>query len=68
MAAPNIAKSLIVFDVKPWDDETDMGAMEKAIKAIETDGLLWEDFGKWNIFQQLIASDLFLSFLKLCFF
>ncbi|CAK1602014.1 unnamed protein product [Parnassius mnemosyne] len=36
-----IAKSNIILDVKPWDDETDMAAMEKAVRAINTDGLLW---------------------------
>lgn len=35
------AKSSVVLDVKPWDDETDMKAVEKAVRAIETDGLLW---------------------------
>ena len=34
-------KSLIVMDVKPWDDETDMAKMEAEIRAIEKDGLLW---------------------------
>ena len=36
-----IAKSNIILDVKPWDDETDMAAMEKAVREINTDGLLW---------------------------
>lgn len=36
-----IAKSNIILDVKPWDDETDMKAMEDAVRKIETDGLLW---------------------------
>lgn len=36
-----IAKSNIILDVKPWDDETDMKLMEKAVRAISTDGLLW---------------------------
>ncbi|XP_071646648.1 elongation factor 1-delta-like isoform X1 [Temnothorax longispinosus] len=36
-----IAKSSIILDVKPWDDETDMKEMEKAVRKIETDGLLW---------------------------
>lgn len=36
-----IAKSSIVLDVKPWDDETDLGEMEKMVRAIEVDGLLW---------------------------
>ncbi|XP_053974078.1 probable elongation factor 1-delta isoform X2 [Hylaeus anthracinus] len=36
-----IAKSNIILDVKPWDDETDMAAMESEVRKIETDGLLW---------------------------
>ncbi|KAL1497684.1 hypothetical protein ABEB36_008603 [Hypothenemus hampei] len=36
-----IAKSSVVLDVKPWDDETDMKAMEKNVRTIEMDGLLW---------------------------
>ncbi|XP_068626229.1 probable elongation factor 1-delta [Battus philenor] len=36
-----IAKSNIILDVKPWDDETDMAAMEQAVRTINTDGLLW---------------------------
>ncbi|KAG6810523.1 hypothetical protein H0H92_011469 [Tricholoma furcatifolium] len=35
------AKSLVTLDVKPWDDETDMVALEAAVRAIEQDGLLW---------------------------
>jgi len=35
------AKSLVTLDVKPWDDETDMKALETAVRAIEKDGLLW---------------------------
>merc|ERR1711976_719277 len=36
-----IAKTNVLFDVKPWDDETDMEAMKKACVSIEMDGLLW---------------------------
>lgn len=36
-----IAKSSIVLDVKPWDDETDMKAMEKQVRTIEMEGLVW---------------------------
>jgi len=36
-----IAKSSIVFDVKPWDDETDLDALCAKIKQIEKPGLLW---------------------------
>ncbi|EJP69604.1 hypothetical protein ACQRIT_002613 [Beauveria bassiana] len=36
-----IAKSVVTMDVKPWDDETDMVALEAAVRAIEKDGLVW---------------------------
>uniref|UniRef100_A0A1E1XS71 Putative elongation factor 1 beta/delta chain n=1 Tax=Amblyomma sculptum TaxID=1581419 RepID=A0A1E1XS71_AMBSC len=36
-----VAKSNIVLDVKPWDDETDMKSMEENVRRIEMDGLLW---------------------------
>eukprot|EP01115_Flamella_aegyptia_P006499 TRINITY_DN2714_c0_g1_i1.p1 TRINITY_DN2714_c0_g1~~TRINITY_DN2714_c0_g1_i1.p1 ORF type:complete len:219 (-),score=105.35 TRINITY_DN2714_c0_g1_i1:17-673(-) len=36
------AKSAIVIDVKPWDDTTDLEAMEKGVRAIEMEGLEWK--------------------------
>jgi elongation factor 1-delta len=36
-----IAKSSVILDVKPWDDETDLDKMEESIKTIVMDGLLW---------------------------
>jgi len=36
-----IAKSSITLDVKPWDDETDLAEVEKMVRAIEKDGLVW---------------------------
>ncbi|XP_060537266.1 probable elongation factor 1-delta [Cylas formicarius] len=36
-----IAKSNVILDVKPWDDETDMAQVEANVRAIESDGLLW---------------------------
>lgn len=36
-----IAKSNLILDVKPWDDETDMKELEAQVRKIETDGLLW---------------------------
>jgi len=36
-----IAKSSIVLDVKPWDDETDLAEMEKQVRTVQMDGLLW---------------------------
>lgn len=35
------AKSNIIFDVKPWDDETDLAEMEKLVRSVQMDGLLW---------------------------
>jgi len=36
-----IAKSNIVLDVKPWDDETDMAKLEECVRSVQCDGLLW---------------------------
>merc|ERR1712021_115799 len=36
-----IAKTSVLLDCKPWDDETDMDVMLTEIKKIEMDGLLW---------------------------
>jgi len=36
-----IAKSSVLLDVKPWDDETDMKALEDQVRTIEMDGLIW---------------------------
>ncbi|KAF7996973.1 hypothetical protein HCN44_005250 [Aphidius gifuensis] len=36
-----IAKSSIVIDVKPWGDETDLVEMEKCVRSIVQDGLVW---------------------------
>ncbi|KAJ3109473.1 Translation elongation factor 1 beta [Phlyctochytrium bullatum] len=35
------AKSLVILDVKPWDDETDMKQMEESVRTITMDGLVW---------------------------
>ena len=40
-AAP-IAKSLIVWEVKPWGEETDLEALANKILGIEMDGLQWK--------------------------
>ncbi|RWS09602.1 putative elongation factor 1 delta-like protein, partial [Dinothrombium tinctorium] len=36
-----IAKSSVVLEVKPWDDETDLNEMEKHVRSVAMDGLLW---------------------------
>jgi len=35
------AKSIVTLDVKPWDDETDMAQLEKNVRAIDKEGLVW---------------------------
>ncbi|KAK8959924.1 Elongation factor 1-beta 1 [Platanthera guangdongensis] len=34
-------KSSVLLDVKPWDDETDMGKLEAAVRSVQKEGLLW---------------------------
>jgi hypothetical protein len=36
-----IAKSIIKLGVSPWDDETDLVEMEKLVRSIEMEGLVW---------------------------
>merc|ERR1712141_150850 len=36
-----IAKSSLLLDVKPWNDETDMAKMEELVRTIKCDGLIW---------------------------
>ncbi|KAI8836732.1 elongation factor 1 delta 2 [Chytriomyces cf. hyalinus JEL632] len=36
-----VAKSMVILDVKPWDDETDMKAMEASVRGIVMEGLVW---------------------------
>ncbi|KAH8400494.1 hypothetical protein KR222_001759 [Zaprionus bogoriensis] len=36
-----IAKSTIVLDVKPWDDEVDLKQIESKTRGISSDGLIW---------------------------
>merc|ERR1712154_99515 len=38
-----VLKSNVVLDVKPWDDETDLGEMEKGVRGIVIEGLVWGD-------------------------
>ena len=40
-AAP-IAKSLIIWEVKPWGEETDLEVLAQKILGIEMDGLFWK--------------------------
>eukprot|EP00994_Dinema_validum_P004515 NODE_2568_length_673_cov_997.552885_g2108_i0.p2 GENE.NODE_2568_length_673_cov_997.552885_g2108_i0~~NODE_2568_length_673_cov_997.552885_g2108_i0.p2 ORF type:complete len:161 (-),score=52.72 NODE_2568_length_673_cov_997.552885_g2108_i0:135-617(-) len=36
-----VGKSSIILDLKPWDDETDLQAMEDCVRGIEITGLHW---------------------------
>merc|ERR1712242_520349 len=36
-----IAKTSVLLDIKPWDDETDMDKMLECAKTIKKDGLVW---------------------------
>jgi translation elongation factor EF-1beta len=36
-----IAKSSVLLDVKPWDDETDMKQLEESVRSIKMEGLVW---------------------------
>jgi elongation factor 1-beta len=36
-----IAKSVVTLEVKPWDDETNMEELEKGVRAIQQEGLVW---------------------------
>merc|ERR1712241_391460 len=36
-----IAKTSVLLDIKPWDDETDMDKMLECVKTIEKEGLVW---------------------------
>jgi len=63
-----IAKSNVILDVKPWDDETDLGAMEAEIRKIEADGLLWGKaerkpvaFGVFKLVISAVVEDLKVS-------
>ena len=37
----SIIQSVVTFEVKPWDDETDMAELEKSVRSIEMEGLVW---------------------------
>jgi translation elongation factor EF-1beta len=39
-------KKSVILDVKPWDDETDMVEMEKLVRTVEKEGLVWGGPGK----------------------
>ena len=40
-AAAPVGKSQIVYEIKPWGEETNLDEMEAAVRAIKRDGLEW---------------------------
>lgn len=36
-----VGKSVVTMDVKPWDDETDMAELEKSVRSVSREGLVW---------------------------
>lgn len=59
-----IAKSNIILDVKPWDDETDMKIMETEVRKIETDGLLWGAGKSNDLFNHNFTYSIFFLYMK----
>jgi elongation factor 1-beta len=56
-----VAKSLIIWEVKPWGEETDLDALAKKILAIDMDGLAWKTEYKkepiaYGVFKILIGA------------
>jgi len=37
-----VAKSVVIIDVKPWEDTTDLDELEKKIRELQIDGLEWK--------------------------
>nr|CCC93726.1 putative translation elongation factor 1-beta [Trypanosoma congolense IL3000] len=59
-----IAKSSILFDIKPWDDTVDLEKLAEKLHAIQRDGLLWGDhklvpvaFGVKKLQQLVVIED-----------
>jgi translation elongation factor EF-1beta len=36
-----LQQSVVTLEVKPWDDETDMEALEKSVRSVQKVGLVW---------------------------
>jgi translation elongation factor EF-1beta len=39
--ASEIRKYKVILDIKPWDSETDMAALERYVRSVTKNGLLW---------------------------
>ena len=59
-----VAKTSVLLDIKPWDDETDMNEMLKCAKSITKEGLLWgackyiPDFFYYEMFSNINLKNL----------
>ena len=62
LEAAVIAKSNVILDVKPWDDETDLNQMEAKVRTISCDGLVW------GVCQYSLSFDFYLKLIDLCLF
>ncbi|KAJ1665888.1 Translation elongation factor 1 beta [Coemansia sp. RSA 1813] len=40
-----VAKSMVTYDIKPWEAETDLAEVEELVKGITLDGLTWAKKG-----------------------
>uniref|UniRef100_A0A2I3FZ71 Translation elongation factor EF1B beta/delta subunit guanine nucleotide exchange domain-containing protein n=1 Tax=Nomascus leucogenys TaxID=61853 RepID=A0A2I3FZ71_NOMLE len=52
-----VAKSSILLDVKPWDDETDMVKLEECVRSIQADSLVWVGYGIKKLQIQCVVED-----------
>uniref|UniRef100_A0A2K6UB58 Elongation factor 1-delta n=1 Tax=Saimiri boliviensis boliviensis TaxID=39432 RepID=A0A2K6UB58_SAIBB len=52
-----VAKSSILLDVKPWDDETDMAQLESCVRSIQLDGLVPVAYGIRKLQIQCVVED-----------
>ena len=40
-SAKPVSQSVVTLEVKPWDDETDMKALEDSVRSVTMEGLVW---------------------------
>uniref|UniRef100_A0A915DX10 Elongation factor 1-beta n=1 Tax=Ditylenchus dipsaci TaxID=166011 RepID=A0A915DX10_9BILA len=52
-----IAKSTIIFDVKPWDDTIKVENIEAHVRSITTEGLIWDDKVSSDWLEEMITAN-----------
>uniref|UniRef100_A0A2K6MYW2 Translation elongation factor EF1B beta/delta subunit guanine nucleotide exchange domain-containing protein n=1 Tax=Rhinopithecus bieti TaxID=61621 RepID=A0A2K6MYW2_RHIBE len=59
-----VARSSILLNVKPWEDEMDVAHLEACVRFIQLDGLVWEasqlvpvGYGFWKLQIQCVVED-----------